>query len=44
MDDALGKAEIDIQLEERKRRLGLAESSPTIDEEPQEEEESASGT
>lgn len=44
MDDALGKVEIDIQLEERKRRLGLAESSPTIDEESQEEEESASGT
>ncbi len=43
MDDALGKVEIDIQLEERKRRLGLAESSPTIDEESQEEEESASG-
>lgn len=44
MDDALGKAEIDIQLEERKRRLGLAESSPTIDEESQKEEESTSGT
>lgn len=28
MDDALGKAEIDLQLEERKRRLGLAESAP----------------
>ncbi|GMQ78053.1 MAG: hypothetical protein BMS9Abin02_0550 [Anaerolineae bacterium] len=28
MDDALGKAEIDIQLEERKRRLGLAEPEP----------------
>lgn len=27
MDAALGKAELDIQLEERKRRLGLAESS-----------------
>ncbi|NIP24989.1 MAG: hypothetical protein GWO38_14525, partial [Phycisphaerae bacterium] len=25
MDDVLGKAEIDLQLEERKRRLGLAE-------------------
>ena len=25
MDDALGKAEIDLQLEERKRRLGLSE-------------------
>ena len=28
MDDALGKAEIDIQLEERKRRLGLVEPEP----------------
>ena len=28
MDDALGRAEIDIQLEERKRRLGLAEPAP----------------
>jgi phage shock protein A len=28
MDDALGRAEIDIQLEERKRRLGLADSAP----------------
>jgi phage shock protein A len=28
MDDALGKAEIDIQLEERKRRLGLVELEP----------------
>jgi phage shock protein A len=28
MDDALGRAEIDIQLEERKRRLGLADSLP----------------
>lgn len=27
MDDSLGKAELDIQLEERKRRLGLAEPS-----------------
>jgi phage shock protein A len=28
MDDALGRAEIDIQLEERKRRLGLADPTP----------------
>ncbi len=28
MDDALGKVEIDIQLEERKRRLGLVEPEP----------------
>jgi len=28
MDDTLGRAEIDIQLEERKRRLGLADSVP----------------
>ena len=33
MDDALGKAEIDIQLEERKRRLGLAEPDQIVDEE-----------
>jgi hypothetical protein len=29
MDDILGKAEIDMQLEERKRRLGLSEAAPT---------------
>lgn len=29
MDDVLGKAEIDLQLEERKRRLGLAEPTPS---------------
>lgn len=34
MDEALGKAELDIQLEERKRRLGLAQpAAPTIAEE-----------
>ncbi len=27
MDDAIGRAEIDLQLEERKRRLGLSESA-----------------
>lgn len=33
MDDTLGKAELDIQLEERKRRLGLAEApSLSLDE------------
>lgn len=33
MDDVLGKAEIDIQLEERKRRLGLSQpAEPTIEE------------
>jgi hypothetical protein len=32
MDAALGGMELDLQLEERKRRLGLAESSsPTYD-------------
>lgn len=33
MDDVLGKAEIDIQLEERKRRLGLAEPEQIAEEE-----------
>ncbi len=44
MDDAIGKSEIDLQLEERKRRLGLSEP-PTItyEEEEEEEEEAASG-
>ena len=33
MDDALGKAELDLQLEERKRRLGLgAAPSYSLDE------------
>ena len=40
MDDALGKAEIDIQLEERKRRLGLAEELPVEVEEEKAEESS----
>jgi phage shock protein A len=40
MDDVLGKAEIDLQLEERKRRLGLAETAPA----EVEEEESASAS
>ena len=43
MDDALGKAEIDIQLEERKRRLGLAETAtPEMDEEASEEASTSS--
>jgi phage shock protein A len=43
MDDALGKAEIDIQLEERKRRLGIAEEMPVeITEEKSEESSEAS--
>lgn len=40
MDDALGKAEIDIQLEERKRRLGLAEPEP-VEEVAEEDTEAA---
>lgn len=32
MDDVLGKAEIDLQLEERKRRLGLGEAPALTDE------------
>lgn len=39
MDDALGSAELDIQLEERKRRLGLAEPSSYKMEETEEEAE-----
>lgn len=42
MDDALGKAEIDLQLEERKRRLGLAETAPLPAEEEEEQASSAS--
>jgi len=42
MDDVLGKAEIDLQLEERKRRLGLAEAPPAADE--AEEEQATSAT
>lgn len=42
MDDILGKSEIDLQLEERKRRLGLAEESvPSFEEDEQKEETSA---
>lgn len=43
MDDALGKAEIDLQLEERKRRLGLSEPGVTETGEEASEEESAAG-
>jgi phage shock protein A len=43
MDEALGKAEIDIQLEERKRRLGLAEVD-SLDEESASEDEMASSS
>lgn len=38
MDEALGKAEIDIQLEERKRRLGLADTEPLAEESAAEDE------
>jgi phage shock protein A len=44
MDDALGKAEIDIQLEERKRRLGLAEEEPTAEEAAAEDQMSSSSS
>lgn len=39
MDEALGKAEIDLQLEERKRRLGLAEPSAAEGEEEESQED-----
>jgi phage shock protein A len=42
MDDALGKAELDIQLEERKRRLGLAEAPSLSVEEDADEAEATS--
>jgi hypothetical protein len=42
MDSALGKAELDLQLEERKRRLGLAETSTAVEEESKAEESAAS--
>jgi phage shock protein A len=37
MDEALGRAEVDLQLEERKRRLGLSEAPPAIEEKAEEE-------
>ncbi len=43
MDEALGKAEIDLQLEERKRRLGLADTSSLEVDEGEAEEESSAG-
>lgn len=43
MDEALGKAEIDLQLEERKRRLGLGDEPSLEAGEEAAEEESASG-
>jgi hypothetical protein len=39
MDEALGRAEVDLQLEERKRRLGLSEPSPVVEDEAEEETE-----
>lgn len=42
MDVSLGKAELDLQLEERKRRLGLAETSTHSPEESKAEESAAS--
>jgi len=41
MDEALGRAEIDLQLEERKRRLGLAESAEAAAVEDEAGEEAA---
>jgi hypothetical protein len=41
MDEALGKAEIDLQLEERKRRLGLSETASLESEDEASEEQSA---
>jgi phage shock protein A len=37
MDDSLGRAEVDLQLEERKRRLGLADEVPATEEEDEKE-------
>lgn len=42
MDDVLGQAEIDLQLEERKRRLGLSETAETAVEESEDEAASSS--
>jgi phage shock protein A len=43
MDEVLGKTEIDLQLEERKRRLGLsAPSTPTFDDDEEEDSLSSS--
>lgn len=43
MDDALGSAEIDLQLEERKRRLGLGET-PSLEEDADEAEEASAAS
>lgn len=41
MDDVLGRAEVDLQLEERKRRLGLAEpATPATEEEAKADQQS----
>ncbi len=42
MDDMIGRSEIDMQLEERKRRLGLSEP-PAVTFEEEESEEAAAG-
>lgn len=42
MDEALGSAEVDLQLEERKRRLGLVDEAPAAEEEVAEEAADAS--
>jgi phage shock protein A len=42
MDDVLGKTEIDLQLEERKRRLGLSEPPAALDDEEAQEAASSS--
>ena len=44
MDEALGKAEIDIQLEERKRRLGLAEVESEVEESESKDELASSSS
>ena len=42
MDDVIGNSEIDMQLEERKRRLGLSEPPAVTFEEEESEEAAAS--
>ena len=42
MDDVLGKTEIDLQLEERKRRLGLSEPPAMMEDEEAQEAASSS--
>ena len=44
MDDVLGTAEIDLQLEERKRRLGLSEDVELSEEAGEDAAEAASTT